>query len=96
MFYGNISVWGSVKENINDKFDIFPNPAVSFLKIINKENQIIHDIAIINSQGHSIPISFDFNLINVIEVDVENLPVGYYILRISANSQIFHFKFIKL
>jgi hypothetical protein len=75
----------------NRTIRIYPNPAINSVKIV-PENLLerISEIEIINALGESVLVSSFRN-----EIDISQLPSGYYTLKLSSEKHQFHSKFIK-
>lgn len=69
---------------------IFPNPAIDFIEISNKDHSAIHSIEVINAMGEVVVRSQSQQMI-----DVSSLPTGTYSLRISTLENMYVNKFIK-
>lgn len=82
-----------LQEGLND-LTLFPNPTTSrlFIKTSNRQNKVVK---IFNLQGTLLQESSSIE--NEIELDVEKLPIGVYIVHLSTDKGIFKTKkFIKL
>jgi len=77
-----------------NKFSIFPNPASSFVSIKNDNNIIINDVDILNINGELIKEFKNINDSNV-DLNLEYLSNGSYILKLNTSNGIFFEKIIK-
>jgi hypothetical protein len=77
---------------LNHGPNIYPNPAKDYVNIISDE--AISDVEIVNLQGVVI-LHFDSKLSRQKKIDLQNLPNGFYFIRIYINNKIIVKPFIK-
>lgn len=75
----------------NTEFQVFPNPAENILHLISNKNCLVN-FAIYDIGGKK-RISGSGS--NTIDIDINELSSGIYVLSISDNNQIFNYKFSK-
>jgi fibronectin type 3 domain-containing protein/regulation of enolase protein 1 (concanavalin A-like superfamily) len=80
--------------NETDLLKVYPNPALDQLKIDFTDINKTAEMQLINSRGQIVYSDKSTNVENVI--DIHNLPVGIYALRISFKDQLFVKKIIKI
>lgn len=93
----------SIVTNINNNkisstknnFNIYPNPATNFINIDNFNNLDINVIKLIESTGKTIKTININNNNSKIDIDIQNINNGLYILEINYQDSIENFKFIK-
>jgi hypothetical protein len=66
---------------------IYPNPAKSFVTIENYPGMTISDVSIINENGMLVKKVFGIQASN--RLDVADLPIGIYLVRITSNDRVF-------
>lgn len=66
---------------------IYPNPAKSFVTIENYPGMTISDVSIINENGMLVKKAFGIQASN--RLDVADLPIGIYLVRITSNDRVF-------
>lgn len=82
----------SVSDNISENWEVFPNPAIDFIKVINEDN--INAIEIFNLYGEIVLTKENMTTEN--NIDVSKLSSGYYSVRITrSDNTISYGKFIK-
>lgn len=81
-----------IEEN-NNFLDVYPNPAATNINIDFEFNNGLSEINLFNSIGNSI----DLRMTNSfpIQMNIENLPVGIYLIRLSNGALTYMKKFIK-
>lgn len=79
--YQNTST-ASIDKNFSSNFSLYPNPASGFFKI--KTTEKIDEIILFNSIGQK--VYSQKNIANS-EINIENLPKGLYLLKISSNNK---------
>jgi rhodanese-related sulfurtransferase len=72
---------------ISNELKIYPNPASSFISFENYQGTTISDVSIINMNGLLVKKNSDIQANN--RIDVADLPVGLYIVRITSEDKIF-------
>lgn len=82
-------LWGSlsVKNKLQNEFNIFPNPANNYLniKIANLREEATFTIIDISGKKQIIK-QIDQNSGHIVQIDVSNLPNGYYILKFESQN----------
>jgi hypothetical protein len=77
--------WVDIPENVNDVFNLFPNPANDLVMVEHSHN--INRLTIYNSSGH-IQFNKEINR-NTHQIDVSSLPNGIYLVRIETKQDSF-------
>lgn len=72
---------------ISNELKIYPNPANRFVNFENYQGTTISDVSIINMNGLLVKNSSDIQANN--RIDVADLPVGLYLVRITSEDKIF-------
>lgn len=90
----NTAPTAHIKDIISSKFNIFPNPATNIVNITNSENIFIKQVEIYDLAGKSINTQ-NFNNEAEIQLNIENLPNGTYILHLQTNEGVAVKKLIK-
>ena len=77
-----------LKANVNDiishKFNLYPNPATNIVHITNGENMLVQQIAVYDTAGKLITTE-NYNNKTEIQLNVENLASGTYMLHLQTN-----------
>jgi len=73
-----------LNEHLSSQFDLYPNPATNFVNIINSENMLVQQITIYDIAGKQLNTQ-TFNNQAEIQLNVENLSNGSYMLHIQTN-----------
>lgn len=73
----------SADDFLANKFNLYPNPAANTLNITNQENIGLQQVEIFDINGRSIKM-LSFNNENEIQLNVENLANGTYLLQIQT------------
>lgn len=80
----DIPTYLSVNEVLNEKFNIFPNPVNDVLNITNNNNIKINKIKLYNENGKFIKEE-NYNTENNIQLNIENLQSGIYMLDLETD-----------
>lgn len=94
----NTSIDSNYKLSKDFQFEIYPNPVEETLKIHSKKQSEKFRITIYNIAGNKV---FESQFINItddsiIDVNVQNLVSGFYLIKLSSNSEtLFSQKFVK-
>lgn len=83
-----------VSEWVSSKFNIYPNPAANVVNITNSENMLVNQIIIYDITGKQLSTQ-NYNNENQIQLNVENLASGAYMLYIQTNEGLAVKKLIK-
>ncbi len=84
----------SANEMVSAKFSMYPNPATNVVHISNSENMLVEQVTVYDSTGKELSQQ-NFNNESQIQLSVENLASGTYILQIKTNAGLAVKKFIK-
>lgn len=90
----NLPAFANVNEWISSKFNVYPNPATNVVNITNSENMQVQQITIYDINGKQLSTQV-FNNETEIQLNVENLPSGTYILHLETNQGMAVKKLIK-
>ena len=74
----------SINEQLAEKFNLYPNPATNVVNITNAENMQVQQVTIYDSSGKQLSTR-SFNNETQIQLNVENLPSGIYMLHLQTN-----------
>lgn len=86
-----------LNDNFRSPFSISPNPAIHTLNIHFERELQKSDISIFNVKGQLIDISSGIRISEPnIEIDVNGLESGLYIIRITNNNMVYTNRFIKI
>ncbi len=80
----DIPTYLSVNEVLNEKFNIFPNPVNDVVNITNNDNIKINKIKIYNENGKFVKEE-NYNTENNIQLNIENLQSGIYMLDLETD-----------
>ena len=69
---------------LNEKFNLYPNPASNVVTITNGENLLVQQIAVYDTTGKLIKTE-NYNNKTEIQLNVENLASGTYLLHLKTN-----------
>jgi len=69
---------------LSDKFNMYPNPATNSVTITNNENMLVKEVALYDTTGKLISTQ-SFNDETEIQLNVENLASGTYMLHLQTN-----------
>src|SRR5690606_20290315 len=73
-----------VEDYISAKFNIFPNPATNVVNITNNENRLVNQVAVYDVTGKLVKTQ-SFNEQTEIQLNIENLASGTYMLHLQTN-----------
>ena len=65
-------------------FNLYPNPATNLVNITNSENRLVHQVTIYDTSGKQLSTQ-NFNNEPEIQLNVENLASGLYMLHLQIN-----------
>ena len=91
--YDNIKITAlnqmpDLKANVNDiisqKISLFPNPATNVVTITNSENMLVNQVVVYDTTGKQISTQ-NFNTQATIQLNVEHLASGTYMLHITTH-----------
>lgn len=74
----------STQDFISSKFNVFPNPINDVVNISNNESISIEQIQVFDISGKSVK-THSFTNVNEVQLNVENLASGSYLLQIKTN-----------
>ena len=75
----------SINEQLATKFNLYPNPATNVVNITNAENMQVQQVTIYDSSCKQLSTQ-SFNNENQIQLNVENLASGTYMLHLQTNA----------
>jgi len=84
----------SNSEFISQKFNLYPNPATNVVNITNAENMLVNKVTVYDSSVKQLSTQ-SFNNENQIQLNVENLASGTYMLHLQTNEGIAVKKLVK-
>src|SRR5690554_822637 len=84
----------SADEWVSSKFNLYPNPATNVVNITNSENMLVQQVAVYDVTGKQLSTQ-TFNNESQIQLNVENLASGVYMLHIETNAGIAVKKLVK-
>lgn len=84
----------SVNEQLAAKFNLYPNPATNVVNITNSENMLVQQITVYDISGKKLSTQ-TFNNEAEIQLSVENLASGTYMLHLRTNEGIAVKKLVK-
>lgn len=84
----------SATEIVSAKFNMYPNPATSVVTITNNENMLVDHVTIYDNTGKELKTQ-NFNNESLIQLNVENLASGTYMLHIGTNAGLAVKKLVK-
>jgi len=84
----------SANEIVSAKFNMYPNPATNVVNITNSENMLVEQVTIYDITGKQLNTQ-TFNNEAQIQLNVENLVSGIYILQIKTNAGLAVKKLVK-
>ena len=80
---------------MDDKFILFPNPVFNNLNIMgNQNNGQEYQVKIVDVTGR-LMASLDWEHSNLLTIELEELPVGFYFVEIADGTNIIRKKFVK-
>lgn len=74
----------STNEQLATKFNMYPNPAKNIVNITNNENMFVNQVTVYDVTGKQLSVQ-SFNNETQIQLNVENLISGTYMLHITTN-----------
>jgi len=77
-----------------EQFNLYPNPATNVVNITNSENMLVEEVAIYDTTGKKISTQ-SFNNEKEIQLNVENLASGTYMLYLQTNQGLAVKKLVK-
>ena len=84
----------STNEQLAAKFNMYPNPATNVVNITNNENMLVNKVVIYDITGKQLSTQ-SFNNETQIQLNVENLASGTYMLHLQTNEGIAVKKLVK-
>jgi hypothetical protein len=84
----------SANELVSAKFNMYPNPATNVVNITNNENMLVEEVTVYDSTGKQLTTQ-NYNNENQIQLNVENLASGTYMLHIQTNAGLAVKKLVK-
>lgn len=90
----NRPAFANVNEWISSKFNVYPNPTTNVVNITNSENMLVNQITIYDVTGKQLSTK-NFNNETEIQLNVENLASGTYLLHLQTNQGMAVKKLIK-
>ncbi len=84
----------STQDFISSKFNVFPNPINDVVTITNNESISIEQIQVFDISGKSVK-THSFTNVNEVQLNIENLASGSYLLQIKNNKVIAVKKIVK-
>lgn len=84
----------SANEHLSQQFNLYPNPANKVVNITNNENMLVNQITIYDINGKQISTQ-TFNNEGGIQLNIEGLPNGTYLLHIETNEAMVVKKLVK-
>lgn len=84
----------STNEQLAAKFNMYPNPTTNVVNITNSENMLVQQVTIYDISGKQLSIQ-TFNNENEIQLNVENLASGTYMLHLQTNEGLAVKKMVK-
>ena len=74
----------AVEDYISSKFNLYPNPATNIVNITNNENMLVQQVTVYDIAGKQLS-SQNYNNETEIQLNVENLASGTYLLYLQTN-----------
>src|SRR5690606_26410225 len=84
----------SANEIVSAKFNMYPNPATNLVNITNSENMLVEQVTVYDSTGKQLTTQ-SFNNQTEIQLNIENLANGTYMLHIQTNAGLAVKKLVK-
>ena len=84
----------STSEQLATKFNLYPNPATSVVNITNAENMLVNQVTVYDITGKQLNVQ-KFNNQTEIQLNVENLASGTYMLHLQTNEGLAVKKLVK-
>ncbi len=85
--------YSKITDNNKNQFKIYPNPAKKKLTLILEENNTVNSISITDISGKIVYETTNIN--NIIEIDLQGISSGMYMIRLSDKGKISTKTFIK-
>ncbi len=84
-------------EDINSLVSIYPNPTSNFVTVSLPADMTVRDMNIIDAKGVKLSSGLlsSTNENSDIKIDLEGLPVGLYILKVTTDAKVLSFKILK-
>jgi len=79
---------------VSAKFNMYPNPATNVVNIVNSENMLVEQVTIYDISGKQLTTQ-NYNNQTQIQLNVENLVSGTYMLHIQTNAGLAVKKLVK-
>lgn len=90
----NLPAFANINEWLSSKFNIYPNPATNITNITNTDNVLVNRITIYDINGKRLSVK-SFNNEQNIQLNIENLTSGIYILHLHTNQGLAVKKLVK-
>jgi len=84
----------SATELVTDKFNMYPNPATNVVNITNTENMLVEQVIVYDINGKQVTTQ-NYNSEQQIQLNIENLASGTYMLHIQTNAGLAIKKLVK-
>ena len=84
----------STNEIVSAKFNMYPNPATNVVNITNNENMLVKQVTVYDISGKQLSTQ-NYNNQTQIQLNVENLASGTYMLHIQTNAGLAVKKLVK-
>lgn len=84
----------SANEIVSAKFNMYPNPATNVVNITNRENMLVEQVTVYDINGKQLTTQ-NYNNETQIQLNVENLASGTYMLHIQTNAGLAVKKLVK-
>src|SRR5690606_15987836 len=84
----------SINEMVSAKFSIYPNPATNMVNITNSENMLVEQVTVYDITGKQLSTQ-NYNNETQIQLNIENLASGTYMLHIQTNAGLAVKKLVK-
>ncbi len=81
----NMAPTVAIKEILPEKFNLYPNPVTNIVNITNSENMVVQQVSIYDISGKQVS-SKDFDSSQEMQLNVELLSSGTYMLHIQSDS----------
>jgi len=101
-FYGcvgnaseSFQIVASTNDNLLSLISIHPNPVINILTLTLPQDIAVQEINLYNSQGEIINANVSFATTSI-NIDMENIAAGVYLLKLKSNTAIINFPIIKL
>jgi len=84
----------SAENFLAEKFNVFPNPGTNVVNITNAENMLVNQVTVYDIAGKEIKKQ-TFTNENQVQLNVENLASGIYMLHLQTNEGLAVKKLVK-